>query len=410
MKKGTVLSLGLAVAVVVAVAVTLWGCSNQKLDPTPFIGTWRYAGTASAKCTLGSIPVPLAGRAITIKAGTDSDLELEASCYCRLKLQVVAGFQAVSSGSQYCEQVLDGEQATSTITRFSISLARGPNGADVGKLEIGGKFNLPVLGTHVDCQDLETSALTLTRSQPSLDCGPDDTAVGVLPYSATDGTTDCPTEAGRDGVTIILDNEDDVTHPFCSHDTAQWGQGPWVLPASIKNTNTCNYDSRDTVLHLCRVDGRAFKAMTTDLKRTENAYALLKLGKQCPNGSVEMTKTIDTEDATDNSINRWAGRLGDSNRIGTGRASTATLAFCYFTSADDPNQAMTEFPALGFPYAVFHDFDGPQPPWVISKMWHYSDDEDTSNKNKYDPEPTNGFDSIIENANNDTCFDIAHVR
>ncbi|HET6284562.1 MAG TPA: hypothetical protein VFH73_26635 [Polyangia bacterium] len=391
-------------------AVTVLGCTNQKLDPTPFLGTWRYAGTASAKCTIGTIPVPLAGRALTIRPGTDSDLELEASCYCRIKLQVQAGYQAVGSGSQYCEQVLGGEFATSTITRFSISLARSADGADVANIEVAGRFNFPVLGTHVDCQGLDTSQLTLTRSQPSLDCGPDDTAVGVLPYSATDGTTDCPTEAGRDGATIILDNEDELAHPFCSHDTAQWGQGPWVLPASIKNTNICNEKSRDTVLHLCRVDGRAFKAMTHDPKRTENAYAVLKLGKQCPNGSVAMTKTIDTEDHTDNNINRWTGRLGDSNRIGTGQATTVTLAFCYFTSADLPDLAMTEFPDLGFPYAVFHDFDGPQPPWVISKMWHYGDDEDASNKNKYDPDPSNGFDTIIENSNNDTCLDIAHVR
>jgi hypothetical protein len=84
---------------------------------------------------------------------------------------------------------------------------------------------------------------------------------------------------------------------------------------------------------------------------------------------------------------------------------------------------MSEFPDLGFPYAVFHDFEGPQPAWILRKRFVFSDDSNNNNSNAYYPDPgahpeTLEFMSIIENPlaqvglgdSVNTYFDMARVR
>jgi hypothetical protein len=69
---------------------------------------------------------------------------------------------------------------------------------------------------------------------------------------------------------------------------------------------------------------------------------------------------------------------------------------------------MGSFPNLGGAYGVFHDFEGFQPSWVISKRWAYSDDEDSANNNSSSPSSAD-FSRIIHVGSN-TRFDIARVR
>jgi hypothetical protein len=86
---------------------------------------------------------------------------------------------------------------------------------------------------------------------------------------------------------------------------------------------------------------------------------------------------------------------------------------------------MQEFPDLGFPYAVFHDFDSPAPGWVISKRWLRTDDANFGEANQYLPSyernlMTRKFAEIVENPPEllvtqplpvqNTVFDIARVR
>ena len=76
---------------------------------------------------------------------------------------------------------------------------------------------------------------------------------------------------------------------------------------------------------------------------------------------------------------------------------------------------MTNFRDLGFPYAVFHDFDGPQPAWVTLKRWVYSSDELDTNRNSVssptgDDVAVSQFQAAVETPNHATTFDIAWVR
>lgn len=390
------------------------GCTpaNPSLDPTPFIGTWRYARNEEAICKVGGgFNVNFGGKAIIIRPSADGGLELEASCHCLLKLRVEAGYRAVATGSQRCEQLQESEPAVAQIESLSIALQGTSSGTESATIAIGGVFDVQNRGIMFHCETRAPVSFTLNRTTPTAACGPEDTAVGVPATDSDNGLTDCPTEAGRDGVALFLDNEDTPAPGVCSNETANWREGAWVAPAAVKLPHPpCPADSiPDSFIPLCRVDGRLFRAMTADAARTENNYAVLKLGTSCPHGSIEMTKTISTESsATDKTFMR--GHVGDGNRINTDPPHTVTLAFCYFTVAAAPEQPMTEFPDLGFPYAVFHDFDGPQPSWVLSKMWHQSDDEDTDNHDRTEPPANNGFDAIVDNVNNDTCLDLARVR
>ena len=81
---------------------------------------------------------------------------------------------------------------------------------------------------------------------------------------------------------------------------------------------------------------------------------------------------------------------------------------------------MTSFPDLGMNYAVFHDFDGDQPSWVLLKKWIHSDDEDSEAHYPDYYFPVSApelpdFKRIVEmpigvgNAP-DTTFDLAQVR
>lgn len=114
--------------------------------------------------------------------------------------------------------------------------------------------------------------------------------------------------------------------------------------------------------------------MTTDVNDKARFYAVLKLGQFCPNGSTEFVRYLDNED--DNNENWQAGPIAPNvSNVNT------TLVFCFFRNG---SPTMLDFPPLGVPYAVFHDFHGAQPfPYslALGKAMHYSDDEDDANQN-----------------------------
>jgi hypothetical protein len=121
-------------------------------------------------------------------------------------------------------------------------------------------------------------------------------------------------------------------------------------------------------LSFCSVHGRVFRGTNDD------DFAVLKLGTTCPNGSMEQSIRLDTEDSNNN--NRWAGKLGP-NII---NYYSATLFFCVFPGIQD--FPLSEFPKFGIPYAVFHDFDQVGSTSInrllFEKKYFYFDDEDTN--------------------------------
>ena len=151
--------------------------------------------------------------------------------------------------------------------------------------------------------------------------------------------------------------------------------------------------------------------MTNDADPTKY-FAVLKLGNHCPNGSDDINKLIDNEDDVDGNFSTQRGAQARTGWATHQVRSTATLEFCYFRH---DGASMTAFPDLGFRYAVFHQFTGEQPPWVLAKSWLFSNDEHQGQqKNQYMPPDapfTTEFEQVIENpGNNTTYFDIAWVR
>lgn len=231
-------------------------------------------------------------------------------------------------------------------------------------------------------------------------------AVGVIPIGngAAEGGlygTTCPADSSL--VTIYMDDEDD------SNRTA-WGWS-WRLPQDSDPDFTYHIArwpapqvGFNTRMRFCKVNGQSFRPMTTDVNDKARFYALLKLGQTCPNGSAEFSRYFDNED--DGNENSAAGPIAPNvSNVNT------SLKFCFFRTGSSP---MSDFPNLGVPYAVFHDFEGGQPfPYdlALGKAKHSSDDEDDSNENSLSPSGTSSyfdFRAIIADGRN-TTFDLARV-
>jgi hypothetical protein len=232
-------------------------------------------------------------------------------------------------------------------------------------------------------------------------------AVGVIPTNQDGpnwGST-CP--AGSEYVRIRMDDEDDDNNTF-------WNE--WQLPQAGRDVTTgrCLSGSLglglwgdlgtgcNTTMGFCKVDGKKFRPITSDVNQTYQFYAVLKLGQYCPNGSIEFSRLIDNED--DDNNNSYSGPTAPNLVNGNTR-----LYFCMFRTG---STKMTAFPSLGVPYAVFHDYDGIQPPWVIKKRYARSDDEDDDNATRTTPDTTSAFfdfDKIVGGSVN-TMFDMARVK
>lgn len=246
--------------------------------------------------------------------------------------------------------------------------------------------------------------------------------IGVIPFGFGKANAPCQANPYALSVSFEMDDEDDTR---CSYESGDWGEGTWVPPDAIKRgvEHPCSASNRhSTLLHFCRVavEADTFRPLTSDPHRIEDSYAVLLLGERCPAGATQILKRIYNEDHENkNAFHGAAGTQGPNESTTGVRGAQTTLNFCYFRGAAADVPTMSEFPDLGFPYGVFHDFDVPQPGWVLSKRWQLSDDSNNSSvdRNYYRPahaEETQDFMRIVENPTRDdrqdTCFDMAQVR
>ncbi len=172
--------------------------------------------------------------------------------------------------------------------------------------------------------------------------------VGVIPASQS-----CPTDSEL--ISIYMDDED--SNNANSH--SGW----------IGATNSTS----NTRFYFCRTRGDAFKPLTTT-SNSSKVYAVLKLGQQCPTGSVEFSRYFDNEDSSNN--NSWYASIS-SNISPNSSTSNTRLVFCLFTTG---SQTMSGFPNLGINYGVFaaSNLSG-----ALSTGTVHTDDEDSSNNNSY---------------------------
>ena len=223
-------------------------------------------------------------------------------------------------------------------------------------------------------------------------------AVGVIPVGPGGsveggiyGTT-CPADSQL--VTIYMDDEDDQNRS---------GWGEWRLPQDPDTGGLYSFNGWNSPLRFCKVNGQDFHPRTTNINDKANFYAVLKLGISCPNGSTQFTRYFDNED--DSNANSRSGPIAPNVSN-----TNTTLVFCFFRSG---SVTMSDFPFLGIPYAVYHDFEGAQPfPYNLeTKSKHTSDDEDDGNQNSMSPTGTSAyfdFTAIISNGPN-TWFDVGRV-
>ena len=410
-------------ALALLVAVVIIGrraalSAGPDAGPSPFVGTWIFGADAHVVANCGGdqpLLEPLGGATVAVSAASDgaADLLFDLGCHCHLPLTVSSSDPTIATlvTPTSCELVFGQVPVTVEVQRLILRLeAAGTRTLDIDLLS-------GPTASAVMCDSTSVMTTLLPFSSIPADCGPEATAVGVLSYGP-DGFRDCPLGAGRDSVQIKLYAEKDSS---CSHATGSRGEGGWALPQTSKYEPVCRPSLPGgevdyVTLPFCRVDGRSFKPLTADPTATDQFYAVLKLGDgDCPPPSVEIVRKIDNEDEVGDAIT-WTsiGHLGP-NQAASPTDSSTTLHFCFFRWAATPDETMTKFPDVGIPYAVFHDFDGPQPDWVTLKRWMYSSDEVNTNRNSLssptgDVTAVSQFQSAIETPNHATTFDIAWVR
>jgi hypothetical protein len=171
---------------------------------------------------------------------------------------------------------------------------------------------------------------------------------------------------------------------------------------------------RRTSLQYCRVDGEGFWPVTIDSTEQDQFYAVLKLGDQCPNGAIEISVFIDNEDG--DARNTFRGPIYPNEVVSGVLGTTTKLFFCYFRAAPAREATMPSFPNLGFPYAVYHAYEGDQPGWVLSKSWFCTRGEQAGRQEPHPYGPPGqieifpDFRNVIQQANRNSCFHMARVR
>lgn len=197
--------------------------------------------------------------------------------------------------------------------------------------------------------------------------------IGVIP-----ATRSCP--ANSEAITINMDDEDRRN----ANSRGGW-QG-----AIISAGNTSFF--------FCRVDGQLFRPLTTQFNDTPNHYAVLKLGAECPNNSLDFARGFDNED--DNNANSSSGNIAPNVSNGN-----TTLRFCFFRS---DAITMGGFPDVGFSYGVFAAANFSR---RIETGFVHTDDEDSSNANSYSADPAWAADAQrIITAGGNTTLNLARVR
>jgi hypothetical protein len=382
--------------------------------PSSLLGTWTFFGDDSLIGTQPNVGSQrLAGTSIRIAEGP-TGAELDVGCLCHIPLSLENDRAAsVKNTTAGCHMILFNNDVQISGQTWSLMLDDGPT--PVMRLMGQGTAFIGQMGGS----SLMFSLGGQLRQRADLvpHCvGDKETGVGVLP--SLDLTAQCPTGTGSETVSFFMDNED---QGGCNN--YSWGGGPtfWGAPEGVKPPDPCATASplQDTQLAFCRVDGDLFRPFVED-PRGGGSYALLQLGRRCPEGSVAVTKHISNESS--NNDNSSGGiNLGPNQSVNSLHSTFTELHFCLFQPRAAAAGVQSEFPDLGLPYAVIHDFDGFQPPWVIQKAWVLSEDELTDNRNAYDPvagAPTDDLKRMVEDYRRQlpdgehigTFFDVARVR
>jgi hypothetical protein len=391
-------------------ALALSACDAHP-DPGRLTGTWAFTDDAAIVVTCmnigGELTMPIGATPVHLRE-TQSGVELDFGCRCRLALTRDG---TLTSAPQSCKLMIRGlGDRPYHVDATILSWTTRPDGASPDTLYASASGDDFV--TAIDADDLMCGfrlegQLTRTESlRPS--CGEDRTAVGVYTVGPP-----CPLGAGTDGV--VIDMGDDLT-TGCTAVAGDLGEPSNPPPEAVKSPPPCvpgGAKRSTTRLSFCRVDGQLFKPF---IGNQAFAYAVLKLGQQCPPGAVDVIKDINNDDAA-----RQNGALGDLGPNQSHGAATQ-LHFCVFPAVDDPNvDTLSSFPNLGFVYGVFHDFEGFQPPWVRAKHWKLSDDESGGTLNEYSLLDGSREGAAIDllkrmvedvppTSRNDTMFDFAVVR
>jgi hypothetical protein len=153
---------------------------------------------------------------------------------------------------------------------------------------------------------------------------------------------------------------------------------------------------RNTQITFCKVSGQGFKALVGSVGDSSRHYAVLRLGSECPNGSIGFSRYFDNDD--DNNEN-WISGPSAPN-VSSRAPSGTTLQFCLFDgSAGQPS--MADFPGLGFDYGVFatSNFAKARGGWNGGLGSIVTDDEDDNTNNQYPFKPSSAT-SIISDGNN----------
>lgn len=180
--------------------------------------------------------------------------------------------------------------------------------------------------------------------------------VGVIP-----GSTACAN--GAPMIEIGMDDEDYMNKSSATG---------WTGRIEVIDQNTR--------FRFCEVDGRQLKPVSF-VPDQMSEYAVLKLGNQCPNGSVEFGRYFDSEDS--DNANWWSGDISPNWMNGYG----AMMRFCLFRYGPDTllvSEGYGEaigWPDLGFPYGVFTgaDFIG-----ALASGTVHTDDEDSHPASYFD--------------------------
>ena len=406
--------LALLAVAVLGIAVA----HGSPIDLKPFVGNWTLESGSKIQLTCSglSLSTDLPSSVVSITPGTTSDLEFHLACHCTLPLNIV-GSQARLAAPTYCSFVLVTYQIVTTVTDLTFDLSSpvpsltitGPEGEALAR---------PALPGTGPCADFGITGTVHRASSTPIDCGPDDTAVGILP-SWKEGNIDCGIDVGRECVDILLNSDNNLT---CLGETGARGEGKWVLPQAQRYDQMCsrvsapNSNKPNLVnLPFCRVDGRQFKPLTTDATATDQSYAVLMLGTQCPNGSVEVVWGLDTPEVNDASSCAGAAPerpCGPNQAIDLGGgASTFYMHFCLFRAAASADGVMSAFPEIGKGYSVFHAFDAKQPPWVIHKRWIYSQHGLGNRVSGADEDANRQLSAIVEEtSDHGIYFEMARVR
>jgi hypothetical protein len=194
--------------------------------------------------------------------------------------------------------------------------------------------------------------------------------VGVI----LDAGQTCPTEELR----ITMDDEDD------DNENARSG---WI-GKTVSSSNT--------TFSFCRTPGGRFRPIPSSSSSAN--YAVLRMGKTCPAGSVPFSRFFDNED--EGNINSFAGHVSPSRSDGNTR-----LEFCMFRAS--ASAAAFTFPSLsgGVPYGVLA---GSSFPAALATGWIKTDDEDDNNANRLEGN-ISGTSSFLS-ADSNTVLRLARVR